>query len=405
MKISNLKKISLTTESSEKKVQLSCDVECKFCSSKTLWFEVDESRSSWLTDDVYDAFLVAALYPAMYYKEDIEICGNVTKRIFYNIVSNVTAIIKMYDSSFRVPEIKVGGFASASKNETLHVGTGFSGGVDSFSTIYDHYVITDDPDYKIDTLFFFHIGQYGDVKLPETWERAKNRYSITENFAKEVNMHTCFMTTNLFDFYLPKWEFDAGVLCRIASVLVFQKALKLYYICNDYSYGEMIDLGDVYRSGHMDLADMSNPYIMPLLSPERLEIVCDGMQYTRGDKIEKIADYPLVARFLNVCIGKSTTKAINCGICYKCLHTMLTFDIIGKLDNLKGVFDLSHYAKVCNEIKCQQVLLYGKEPYATSNIELAKKYNYPMPTRTQAWLTLLPKRIIRKFQRNLGITK
>lgn len=403
MKISNLRKVCNYSENGEQKVQVICDVECGFCSSKTLWFEVSEWYSSWLSDDIYDAFLVAALYPAMYYNEDIEICGNVTKKIYNNIVSNVTAIIKTYDCNFRVPDISVKGFAHAAKENILHIGTGFSGGVDSFSTIYDHFITTDDTDYKIDTLFFFHIGQYGDVRLPETWERARNRYSITEKFANELKMGTCFMTTNLFDFYLPKWEFDAGVLCRIASVLVFQRALKRYYISNDYSYGEMIDLGKVYRSGHMDLADMSNPYIMPLLSPEGLEIVCDGMQYTRGDKIKKIADNPLVAKYLNVCVGKSTTKAVNCGVCYKCLHTMLTFDIIGKLDNLGQVFDLSHYADNVNDVKCQQVLLYGKEPYATSNIDLARKYGYPMPSRLQAKLTLLPKRIIRKVKKIFGI--
>ena len=384
---------------------LTVDISTQFTPTQynKLWFSVPSQYEDWLTDDVYDAFLVAVLYPAMYYKEDIEISGDVTKRVYYNIVSNVTAIVKMYDNSFRVPKITVSGYAKAKKGDVLHVGTGFSGGVDSFSTLYDHYFTTDDPDYKIDTLFFFHIGQYGDVKLPETWERAKNRFSITENFAKEVNINTCFMSTNLFDFYLPKWEFDAGVLCRIASVLVFQRVLKRYYISNDYSYGEMIDLGDVYRSGHMDLADMSNPYIMPLLSPEGLEIVCDGMQYTRGDKIEKIADDPLVAKFLNVCIGKSTTKAVNCGICYKCLHTMLTFDIIGKLNNLEKVFDLSYYAKVADEIKCQQVMLYGKEPYATSNVDLAKKYAYPMPTKFHAILVLFPKRVVRKIKRVLGL--
>ena len=400
MKISNLR-----IERRDGHSYLTVDISTQFTLPQynKLWFSVPSKYEDWLTDDVYDAFLVAVLYPAMYYKEDIEITGDVSKRVYYNIVSNVTAIVKMYDNSFRVPKITVSGYANAKKGDVLHVGTGFSGGVDSFSTLYDHYFTTDDPDYKIDTLFFFHIGQYGDVKLPETWERAKNRFSITENFAKEVNMNTCFMSTNLFDFYLPKWEFDAGVLCRIASVLVFQRVLKRYYICNDYSYGEMIDLGEVYRSGHMDLADMSNPYIMPLLSPEGLEIVCDGMQYTRGDKIEKIADDPLVAKFLNVCIGKSTTKAVNCGICYKCLHTMLTFDIIGKLNNLEKVFDLSYYAKVADEIKCQQVMLYGKEPYATSNVDLAKKYGYPMPTKFHAILVLSLKRVVRKIKRVLGL--
>ena len=75
--------------------------------------------------------------------------------------------------------IKVKGFADAKKMDTLHVGTGFSGGVDSFSTLADNFFGEEDPEYKIDTLFFFHVGQYGNVKNPLSWERANNRFSIT----------------------------------------------------------------------------------------------------------------------------------------------------------------------------------------------------------------------------------
>ena len=101
---------------------------------------------------------------------------------------------------------------------------------------------TDDLDYKIDTLFFFHVGQYGDVKNPRTWERANNRFEITRSFANTIGTRAIMMNTNLFDFYLPDWEYKAGVLNRITSVLAFQKSLKRYYISNTYTYGEMIDL-------------------------------------------------------------------------------------------------------------------------------------------------------------------
>ena len=48
-------------------------------------------------------------------------------------------------------------------------------------------------------------------------------------------------------------------------------------------------------------------------------------------------------------------------------------------------------------------MLYGKEPYATSNVDLAKKYGYPMPTKLHAILVLFPKRVVRKIKRVLGL--
>ena len=49
-----------------------CDLEADFTDVKSFWFSVDTEFGCWLTADVYDSFLVAMLYPAMYYGEDID---------------------------------------------------------------------------------------------------------------------------------------------------------------------------------------------------------------------------------------------------------------------------------------------------------------------------------------------
>lgn len=64
MKISNLR-----IEKKDGFSYLTVDINTKFTppTSNKLWFSVPSEYEDWLTDDVYDAFLVAALYPAMYY--------------------------------------------------------------------------------------------------------------------------------------------------------------------------------------------------------------------------------------------------------------------------------------------------------------------------------------------------
>ena len=75
IRVSHIRKEHLP-ESQE--FRLVCDIDCPFSQSKQLWFSVPEQYGDWLTDDVYDAFMVAMLYPAMYYNEEIEIEGCVS---------------------------------------------------------------------------------------------------------------------------------------------------------------------------------------------------------------------------------------------------------------------------------------------------------------------------------------
>lgn len=383
-----------------------CDLEAGFTDVKQFWFSVDDEYGDWLTDDVYDAFLVAMLYPAMCYGEDIEICGHVSKRIFHNVMHYVQGLVKAYAPSFHETTIKVQGFSNATKSEHLHVGTGFSGGVDSFSTLVDNFFNTDDPDYKIDTLFFFHVGQYGNVKKPASWKRANNRFHITRGFAKEIGANAVMMNTNMFDFYQPEWEYDAGVLCRVVSVLAFQKSLKRYYISNAITYGELAKWN--LTNHHGSMAEMSDPIIMPLLSPEGLDILCDGAQYTRTEKTANIANLPLAQKYLNVCVNSQDehVEATNCSRCPKCLRTMMALESAGMLDKFSSVFNMEEWRKRQFRYKCEQVFRYKKDSFAQDNVDFARKQGKRLPNKLTAtvvvsffWLRSLPGRTFRKLKR------
>lgn len=370
-----------------------CDIDADFTSQKELAFYVDKTYGDYLTYDVYDAFMVAMLFPAMYYGEDIVIDGNVSKKLFHNITHYVKGIIKDFAPHTKKDiQISVKGFKSAEKNADLHVGTGFSGGVDSFSTLKDNFFDTEDIDYRIDTLFFFHIGQYGNVKNPKTWQRALNRFSITKKFADEIGVDAIMLNTNLFDFYKPEWEYQVGVLNRIASVLIFQRALKRYYISNAYTYGEMIDLAH----DRVFLEEFSDPYIIPLLSPNGLEIVCDGAQYKRSEKTERISTIPLTRKFLNVCINADDNhvQAKNCSECSKCMRTMMALESLGVLNNYSDVFEIYKYFKNERWYKKNQLLRYHIDGFARDNVDFARSCGLKLPSEKSMRTQFIAKRII-----------
>jgi hypothetical protein len=90
-----------------------------------------------------------------------------------------------------------------------------------------------------------------------------------------------------------------------------------------------------------------------LWSTEQLEIVDVGGRYNRVERVRKIADHPLVQRSLRVC-WENPDSAYNCGRCRKCLQTMLTLEVFGKLDRVSTFpeLDLDAVARVeiANEV-------------------------------------------------------
>lgn len=408
IKLSNLRlEHNVPFKYGKPQARIVCDLEANFTKVKQFWFSVDNEYGDWLTDDVYDAFLVAMLYPAMYYGEDIEICGNVSKKIFHNIKHYVQGLLLAYDPTYHKITLKVDGFKDATKSYNLRIGTGFSGGVDSFSTLADNYFNTNDVDYKINTLFFFHVGQYGNVKKAVTWKRANNRFTITRNFAKEINVDAIMMNTNMFDFYIPAWEYWAGVICRISSVLVFQKVLKRYYISNAVTYSDFVKKDFTFQRGGT-LAETTDPIIMPLLSPNGLNIVLDGAQYTRTEKTVNIADIPLVQKYLNVCVNYSDehVAAKNCSRCPKCLRTLMALESADVLEKFSSVFNLTEWEKLEFRYKCEQIVKYKKDLFAKDNIDFARNRGKKLPNKIIAYTVTyfykclnLPKRIVRKIKR------
>jgi hypothetical protein len=71
----------------------------------------------------------------------------------------------------------------------------------------------------------------------------------------------------------------------------------------------------------------------PLFSTTGTDIVYDAVEFLRTEKIEAIADAPVVHEALHVCWVQENDE--NCGVCNKCLRTMLVLDVCGALPRFR----------------------------------------------------------------------
>lgn len=221
------------------------------------------------------------------------------------------------------------------------IGTGISCGVDSLSTIYDHYIKEDDEDYKINALFLFNCGTHGDYENPKTYELYENRYKLNKRAADEMGLPVYQVNSNLHSITHKIGEQRVGYFAIWSCVLVLEKVIKRYYASSSNEYEEIKIFSKYMRD--FDMAEFCESYLVPLIQTECLELIVDGCQYRRTQKTENISEWEIANKYLNVCVH--TEDGSNCSSCSKCMRTMIPLEAMGKLDKFAGVFDLNVYHK------------------------------------------------------------
>lgn len=349
---------------------------------KTLYFEVAANNGDMLADDSYDAFVLVPLYLAMYHKQDLHINGNISKKLYQNVKWYIQKILCDFSDTLSRVNFIVDGFTSPKPKGNL-IGTGISCGVDSLSTIYDHFIKETDPDYKINSLFFFNCGTHGDYEDPFTQKLFMERYKRNVKAADEMGLTVHRVNTNLHAFTHKIGEQKLGYFAIYSCIFSLQNAIFRYYTSGNYSYSEIKSFSSL--SHNKDMAEFSESYLVPLVQTENLELIIDGCQYRRVDKFKHIADWEIAQKHLNICI-RHLPDASNCGNCAKCRPALLTLEILGKLDKFSRVFDIEQYTKNSFNYKIQCLLNYNKFDFDTEAVDFARENNFPMPIKTGAYV-------------------
>ena len=351
-----------------------------------IWFAVKNENAHMLSDDVYDAFVLVPLYMAMYYKQDLHIHGCVSKRLYKNVMNYLQRILCDFSDDLSRVDVHVDGFKE-SEGEHNIIGAGISCGVDSLTTIYDRYVHEDDPEYKINALFLFNCGTHGDYG-EKSEQLYQDRYAMNKSAADELGLPVYQVESNLHAFTHPMGpDPKAGYLAIWSCIFSLQRAIGKYYVSSGCSYEQVLSFGKKYHDH--DFADFSETYSLPLIRTEQLELIIYGCQYERTQKTEKISDWDLAQKYLNVCVP----QAHNCSKCVKCLRTLFALDVMGKLEKFAGVFDIETYKQHSFWNKCDIVLERGSNVFKCDDYNFAKAHGFKLPSYFTAYIYLFPSRL------------
>jgi pimeloyl-ACP methyl ester carboxylesterase len=224
-------------------------------------------------------------------------------------LARIQEIFHVWDRRFRPVVVEApAGASPSSAGGGRGVACFFSGGVDSFYTALKH-------GDGITALVFV---EGWDPPLADLVQRRAAAAAVAA-MAGALGKPLVRVVTNLapvVDSVLP-WRFYQGAaLASIALLLApgFHRVL----IPATHSYADLYPLG-------------THPLVDPLWSTEATELVHDGCEATRSERVARIARHPAALRWLRVC-WEARDGAANCGTCEKCLRTMIGLRLAGALE-------------------------------------------------------------------------
>lgn len=185
------------------------------------------------------------------------------------------------------------------------VGCWFSGGVDSWYTVLKH----------LDEITHLVFVRGFDIRRHET-ELAARATEIARAASDSLGKQLIELDVDVrhySDRYVPWGLYHGAAMASVAHLLESQ--LSTIFVPASDTYATLEPLG-------------THPLLDPLWSTERLEVVHDGCEATRVDKVAFFRDDPRPLEYLRVC-ADSRPKHLNCGRCHKCTVTMVALRIAG----------------------------------------------------------------------------
>jgi hypothetical protein len=302
----------------EGEVSVSARIEFKTSTSRMpdkLWFRFPENHKDLVTDRS-DGFVASTLLLAMAYGEDIEVRGILSPRLLSGIQEYQRIFNFWFPKRFKLVDVHCNNSISPNRQEvTGGVACAFSGGVDSFYTLWSHLPENDNNPHSRVSYALFALGFDIPIEDEVTFRACKEAYVET---LRRLGVHLLTARTNIQHFGIRS---DWGIFCGSALsglALVLGRLVTRFYVPATHTYSDLMPWG-------------SDPRVDHLLSTETLETVHDGASATRVVKTAVLASWPETFTRLRVCYAKNGLN--NCSRCEKCIRTMVTLDMFGALPN------------------------------------------------------------------------
>ena len=319
-----------------------------------VYFETEEAFAKDLSCNPH-SFLIGCIIPAMHYGEkrvfiDAEICPELREGL-------ITAMSWLrywyYEPDKELVRVEAKTRSTMPSPRSLdRAGFFFSGGIDSFATLRSNRLNfpSEHPLSIKNGLLVYGLEQDD----PELFKYVKKSLL---NVARDIGITLIPVYTNLYLNYRKEdatnnfrfWTYEFMGAAFAAIPHVFAKRFSVISVASSY---------DIPNTRPHSL----NPLLIPCYSSSDMRIRLDGIIFSRFGKTKLIADWDVALQHLRVCnmYKKYKAEMLNCGLCEKCIRTMLALLSLDVLEKSRSF----PFQDVSAELVKKGVLI--KNPYVVS---------------------------------------
>ncbi|MHC4593570.1 MAG: hypothetical protein ACYS19_01325 [Planctomycetota bacterium] len=328
MRITHLKS---TVENGRARVSATVSWEDCDWSERELYFATDVRFADSLTQTP-NAFLLAAIIPAMHFGERrVQVEGRICPQLRNGLVTAMQQLRDWYGHSNNPVDIEATqGFMPSHPLSAPRTASCMSGGIDSLCTFRQNRI--DFPlshSGAIKDLIFIHGVDMGGH---EAWEDNLQNFQRTVLMMKQmaqaagatlIPLYTNMRSLEedvpeLYYSELSLYEWFGAQLAALAHAL--SRRITTLLIPSSHSVDDLEPIG-------------SHPLLDPNYSSSSIVVRHDGLWFSRLEKTRLVSEWEAGLQVLRVCADPvRPPDVINCGKCEKCLRTMATLLVLGKLD-------------------------------------------------------------------------
>ena len=289
-----------------------------------LYFAFPRAFAPFVTDRL-DAFAAVLLPLAMRRGEPLRLHGGLSCRLAQGLRDYQRIQATWKPDFFAVVPLECDGTASLPPaGGPGAVGSAFSGGVDSFHTLWTHLSAREEyAPYAITHCLMIN-GFDEDADLGGSgWFRAIER--VYEPMAAELGLTLLVARANLRQFLDP-WVLEQAFGASVtAPALALGSLFSRFYLPSTCLF-----------LSRAEVRDGSHPMLDHLVSTETMETIHDGGHLNRIEKTVALSRWPATYDRLRVCfhptgVQPETGAVANCCACEKCVRTMTALEAAGAL--------------------------------------------------------------------------
>jgi len=293
-----------------------------------LWYKFPKSYQDYVTERS-DGFAASLIPLAMALGEKMEVRGDISAALAHGLHEYQLIQSTWKPEWFKSIHLQFESPKNISNHDTRgKVGCAFSGGIDSFYTVWNHLPQNEtNPAYTLTHCLIINgFDRNADLDSSGNFYKLQNSF---EPMLNELGLELLISRTNLRQFIdLPAFRQSHGSMVT-ASALVLGRLFSCFYISSACSFTQM---GLIKDGSHLMLDH--------LLHTETMVTVHDAGHLSRIEKTAVIAQFPAAYTTLCVCwkpitFSPETGVLENCCKCTKCMRTMIALDLYGCLGKFK----------------------------------------------------------------------